>query len=719
MYIVDIYVTNCTLVINRPFKYYSDEYILKYCRVKVTFNSSTNVGLVVACEKHSVSKESYEKELGFQLLPILEIIDKEPIINDELYALANMVSKTTFSPLISAINVLLPKFLKTTRKIAKNKKVTIINKSIGFKALNSRQQKFYNTLSNGLTLASARKLSASMTNTLINYHWLKIEEKEMLLEKEKFSLNENNFLILNDKQNIVYKNIIQSSKNNHYLYGITGSGKTEVYLHLARYYLKKQQQVLILVPEIALTPQMIERVKQRFKPVYFYHSALSAQEKYEQYMAIKNSVEAVVVGTRSAIFLPFSNLGLIVVDEEHDTSYKQDNTPAYDARKIALWRSSNFNAKVVFASATPSLEYFTYALNGYFILHKLNSRINETLPKITLINTKEEIKKGNMIISSYLADKIKICLNNNEQVIILLNRRGYAPIVRCDNCHVTLMCLDCDLALNYHADSKCLKCHQCGRNYKMPNSCLSCGNGYFSFYGYGTKKVVEVLKELFPKANINRLDFDNTQKKGSLERILNGLAKKEISILVGTQMLAKGLDYPNVTLVGLLNADAGLKREDYNASATTFSLLMQAAGRSGRGDKKGEVIIQAFNHNHYVLRAIIKQDYESFYWQEMSYRQKANYPPYMHFVALILSHRNETFVRQSCDYLWQQMSSLSCHLYRPLMLLKLSGQYRSRILLRVKSVKSITEQLNMIINNYLFSKCQAKIKVLIDPDNME
>ncbi|MBR4421763.1 MAG: primosomal protein N', partial [Erysipelotrichaceae bacterium] len=514
--------------------------------------------------------------------------------------------------------------------------------------------------------------------------------------------------------------IINNEQMVSLLFGVTGSGKTEVYLHLADYYLKQNKEVLIMVPEISLTPQMIERVKERFDDVIFYHSELSDQERYEQYMRVKQGEVKIVVGTRSSVFLPFHDLGIIIIDEEHDSSYKQDNVPCYHARNVAIRRAMSHHAKVLLASATPSLDSYSRALKKDYQLLELKNRINLNLPEISVIDlTKQLRQKDSYIISKPLKEAITATLNNNKQVIILLNRRGYSPIIKCGSCGTTLMCQDCDTPLNYHKDENVLKCHQCSRVYKIPKTCPSCQSDKLIYYGFGTKKVEEELIDLFPQAQIARMDRDSVNHKGAHQQILKSFEKHEIDILIGTQMIAKGLDYPDVTLVGILNADAGLMHQDYNSAKMTFDLLMQASGRSGRADSIGQVIIQAFNTEHYAIKAVISHDYNYFYNIEMNYRQKTQYPPYSHIIEIILSDVNEKRLQDSLTFLNQETSALSYKIYRPYRLPKQQKQERYRILIMGKEIIGMLKDVQGIVDRYIAKNGMSHIKIDIDPLYLE
>ena len=717
MYVCEIYIRNSSLFVNKLFSYASKEFIEPFKRVAVNFAKGESSGIVINCFKIDDITE-YEREKGYKLLYIKDVLDDFPIIDNSQYELAKWLSKTTISPFISCLNTMLPKALQTSRKyIEPIKEDRVYKNPINIK-LTDKQQAFYNKLTDGMLAKDARKLSIHIFNKLLELNLIYLDKKEKEYKNEGLFINDN-FKELTLDQQTVYNSFINSDKQVSLLFGVTGSGKTEVYLHLARKYLEEDKEVLILVPEISLTPQMISRVKERFNDVIFYHSELSDQERYLQYKRVKQGEVKIVVGTRSSIFLPFNNLGLIIVDEEHDTSYKQDNTPCYNLKNVALKRAFDFNSKVLLASATPSLDSYTRALKGDYNLLKLENRINNNLPDIDIVDL-TKIKKGeSYIISNKLKDEITNCLKNNNQVIILLNRRGYSPIVKCGDCGSTLMCSDCDVPLNYHKDTNTLKCHVCGKQYKNIHSCPKCHSDNLIYYGFGTLKVEEELRRIFEGVNIERMDRDSTSKKGSHEAILKRFENKEIDILIGTQMISKGLDFPNVTLVGILNADAGLAHQDYNAAKLTFDLLMQASGRSGRANKRGKVIIQAFNPDHYVLKAVLKQDYQYFYNIEMHYRYNTSYPPYYHLVEILLYDNNVEYLNNALKYFNDKFNNLSYKHYRPFPLGKIKGNERYRLLMVDKSLKNMLDDLWNIIDEYLNLKHMAKIKIDIDPLYLE
>ena len=709
--------TNASLNVNHPFTYLSDVEIQKYVRVKVIFARANTSAIVSNCT-YCDDVKAYEEKCGYKLNKIIEVIDEEPVISEELFNLAFWLSNTTVSPLISCLNAMLPKALKTQKVTSGPVLVRKFRKLDVKTSLTSKQQEIYDKLYDGILASEARKMSVSIINKLISVN--AIEEYSEEKEYKNNFIDKTSFKNLTKDQELAYKSIVETDKQVSLLFGVTGSGKTEVYLHLARYYLSQGKEVLILVPEISLTPQMIQRVKERFDDVIFYHSELSDQERYEQYKRVKQGEVKIVVGTRSSIFLPFNNLGLIIIDEEHDQSYKQDSTPTYATKNVAIKRAMNHNAKVLLASATPSLDSYTHGLKGDYKLVELKHRINLELPSIEVVDLTKQIKsKGSYIISNPLKQAIEDNLNNHKQTIILLNRRGYSPIVKCGNCGTTLMCKDCDTPLNYHKDEHILKCHQCSRVYEVPKVCPNCKENELLFYGFGTKRVEEELNKLFPEAKIERMDRDNVSKKGAHQLILDRFEKHEIDILIGTQMIAKGLDYPDVTLVGILNGDSGLMHQDYNSAKLTFDLLMQASGRSGRADSKGRVIIQAFNSEHYAIKAVINQDYNYFYNIEMNYRNKVKYPPYSHMVEIIVSDENIQRLNKSIEYLDSKVSELNYKKYKPYQLPKIQRQNRSRILIMDKDLVSMLKQIHEIIDEYLKQKGMSHIKIDIDPLYLE
>ena len=425
------------------------------------------------------------------------------------------------------------------------------------------------------------------------------------------------------------------------LQGVTGSGKTEVYLQLIQAARDLDKTALLLVPEIGLTPQMVNQLKGRFgNDVAVLHSQLTAGERFDEWRKLKHGEAHIAVGARSSIFAPLDNLGIIIIDEEHETTYKQNNAPRYHAREVAKWRGNYHQCPVVLGSATPSLETRARAQNGVYERLTLTKRTNHhELPDVQIVDMREEFKHKNYYqFSRKLRDAITETLARHEQVALMLNRRGYANYIQCMDCGHVFQCPNCDVSLTRHNEDKTLKCHYCGHTEALPQFCPECRGHHLQSFGTGTEKVEQEIMELFPEANVVRMDNDTTRRKGSHQKILNKVANHEADILLGTQMIAKGLDFPNITLVGIINADTSLYLPNFRASEQTFQLITQMSGRAGRGDLPGQVFVQTFNPEHYALQFAKAHDYEKFYAYEMRYRKLNHYSPYVFTIRLTVSH---------------------------------------------------------------------------------
>lgn len=478
-----------------------------------------------------------------------------------------------------------------------------------------------------------------------------------VLEREKkrsdayFDVATTDFLDLNAEQAAVVEQVtsqIGQESNPFLLEGVTGSGKTEVYLHIIDKVLKLGKTAIVLVPEISLTPQMTNRFISRFgKKVAIMHSALSDGEKFDEWRKIKSGQARVVVGARSAIFVPIENIGAIIIDEEHEATYKQESNPRYHARDVALLRAKYHKAVLLMGSATPSIESRARASRGVYQFLQLTHRANPMakIPKVEIVDFRDYV--GQQEVSNftpYLLEKIADRLEKNEQMVLMLNRRGYSSFIMCRDCGYVDECPNCDISLTLHMDTKTMNCHYCGFEKSIPHTCPNCHSRSIRYYGTGTQKAYDELVEVFPQARILRMDVDTTRQKGAHQRILDKFGNHEANILLGTQMIAKGLDFPNVTLVGVLNADTSLNLPDFRSSERTFQLLTQVAGRAGRAEKEGEVLIQTYNPQHYAIQLAQKQDYEAFYAYEMGIRRQLSYPPYYFTVGLTLSHKDEQIV---------------------------------------------------------------------------
>ena len=713
MNLVHCYIENNSSAIDQTYTYqFVNENVEVGKRVLVNFNGKERIAFVDEVEYNST------KTFRYEIKPILEVIDEKPILNEEMIELAKWMSKTTVSTVISALQAMVPSQLKpksTNTKIIMEKWVRPV---CDYSSTN-KQKEMYDFLVNQKEMKRSEWLKlSSVCKKLEENHSVEIFEK-LKKDKEEILVSKPCPFELNDEQKYAVSRILESNKDVICLKGVTGSGKTEVFLHAAREVLNQQKQVLFLVPEISLTPMMVERVKSRFgSDVAIYHSGLNAQQKYEQYQSIKNKEKKIVVGTRSAIFMPFDNLGLIILDEEHDLSYKQDTNCRYHARDVAIYRGKKHHAKVVLASATPSLDTMARAIKGVYELVEIKNRVNQSLPEVKLINMNQAIRrKESYILSNEMIHAIQDTLNNKKQVMLLLNRRGYQPVLRCQSCGKILMCPHCDKPLVLHKDTNTLHCHLCGIQLKRTYECNEC-HGKLSGSGFGTQMLEEKIHQLFPEATLIRMDADTTTRKDAHAKLLESFRNHEADILIGTQMISKGLDFEDVTLVGILQGDAMLARSDYRSSELTFDLLTQASGRSGRGKNEGRVLIQVYDDEHYAIQCALKQDYARFFKNEMQYRHLAGYPPYTYICSLTFISKDE----KANDYANEILNELKGYDFKVLgvsELLKIRDEKRYRIVVKSKSFDQLQQVIYEIYQKHRLSRNHVKLHIDMNPLTMD
>lgn len=576
--------------------------------------------------------------------------------NDEI----SLLKQLKTDPVIDDVDL---KFKKILQKLRDNKVVKIkyniktigghktvkmvklnVDKSINYKTSAKQQLVIDYLRKNGKTEKSKimKKLdiSDSPIKTLEKHNILEIFDEivEREVYTEKYEVEKHK---LNMEQEAAFKGILEKNKRVSLIHGLTGSGKTEVYLSLVEEIIKDGGQVVVLVPEIGLTPQMIERFKGRFfDRVSVFHSKLSTGERFDQWKKIKNGEVDIVVGARSAVFAPFENLKMIIVDEEHDSSYRFHDSLRYDTVDVAIKRMEICKGKVVLGSATPDIISYYNANRNRYALYNLEKRAvkGASLPEISIVDMREELMRGNIsIFSENLRFKIEEKLAKKEQIILFLNRRGFSNFVSCRNCGEVIKCENCDISMTYHRNMNILRCHYCGYTKKMPELCPSCGSKFIKQFGIGTQRVEDEVLKLFPEAKVLRMDRDTTNNKDSYDKIYKAVKSGEVDILIGTQMLAKGLDVENVTLVGVIAADLSLFISDYRANETTFQLLTQVSGRAGRGSKKGDVIIQTYNPDNYAIRYAKDVNYIGFYNEEIALRKSFHYPPFANLIKLSFS----------------------------------------------------------------------------------
>ncbi|KOR78122.1 primosomal protein N' [Peribacillus frigoritolerans] len=506
------------------------------------------------------------------------------------------------------------------------------------------------------------------------------------------------------------------------LYGVTGSGKTEVYLQAIASVIEKGKEAIMLVPEISLTPQTVKRFKERFgEQVAVMHSGLSVGEKYDEWRKIHRKEVKVVVGARSAVFAPFENLGLVIIDEEHESSYKQEETPRYHARDVAIERAKSYGCPVILGSATPTLESFARAKKNVYKLLTLSQRMNKNaLPAVDIVDMREELRTGNRsMFSELLFTKLKDRLEKGEQTVLMLNKRGHSSFVMCRSCGLVINCPNCDISLTYHRFNDIMKCHYCGFEEGMPSVCPECESEHIRFFGTGTQKVEEELAKILPEARVIRMDVDTTSKKGSHERLLNAFGEGKADILLGTQMIAKGLDFPNITLVGVLSADTMLHLPDFRSSEKTFQLLTQVSGRAGRHQLPGEVVIQTYTPEHYSIELSALQDYDAFYEREMYLRRQSHYPPYYYVVLITVSHedlmKTVSVTEKITNYLGSRLNRDSVVLgpvASPIS--RINNRYRYQCLIKYKREPDLNQHLRTLLEHYQKETAQNHLQISID-----
>lgn len=683
-------------------------------RVLVPFGKQTLEGFVLSISENTNSE--------IELKDIIKPIDDEVILNEELLELGKFIKRKTLSTLISAYQVMLPKALKADKKTKINKSYesNIIikdEKLLKDYKLTDKQKIIIDEIRNGKNDKKHLKdLAASSLTTLLNKGIL----EEVLSEKYRLSIEnkkEYKKVELNDEQKNAVNTVLSDldKSNTYLLYGVTGSGKTEVYMEIIDAMLLQGKTAIVLVPEISLTPQMVERFSSRFKEnIAILHSRLNDGEKYDEYRKIARGEVKIVIGARSAIFAPLKNIGVIIVDEEHTTSYKQESTPKYNAIDIAVERAKHHNAQVVLGSATPTLESFAKVIKGIYKLIELKKRANnKDLPTVTLVDMNKEKNKNNHF-SKTLIQEIQNTLDRKEQVILLLNRRGYSSFVTCSNCGYVSKCPNCDITLTYHKTSDMERCHYCGYATKRKEVCPECHEKAIEQLGYGTEKIEEELKSLF-NARVIRMDLDTTGTKGAHEKIISAFRNQEYDILLGTQMIAKGLDFANVTLVGVINADTSLMIPNFRSSEYTFDLLSQVSGRSGRGEKKGTVIIQTFNQDHYAIKLAKTHDYMAFFKEEMKIRKTLQYPPYCFLVSIKVISKDYNLAQAESNLIAKRLRDnlLNSTVLGPSIgsTFKINNTYRFGIIIKYKKEDNLYPFLEKLLDYY---KINDKIRLDID-----
>lgn len=670
-------------------------------RVFVPFGSKNKLieGYIIGFTNHT----DIEKNL---IKKIYSFPDKDPIFNENLIFLAKFMSDKYYCTLTECLQCIMPKIVK--EKVKKYVKINInsnnehkiteiINKNNAqskvLKILKNYQEVSLEELKNFL------KISISPINTLCKNGFIKIFEKDIestCEENLNYKFNQNEIINLNEEQEFAVK-FLKDKLNEAYikkpvlLHGVTGSGKTEVYLQVIEETLKKGKQAIVLVPEISLTYQTIERVSNRFgKLVSLTHSKMSATERFKQWQKAKHGEISIMVGARSAIFTPFQNLGVIIVDEEHENTYKSDSTPKYNALEVIEQISKFTGCLVIYASATPSVETYYKVTQNRYDLITLKHRVNKSLPDITIVDMRKELEYSKSIFSRKLFNAINENLKSKMQTILFLNRRGHSRFVSCRKCGHTIQCDNCNVNFTYHSYNNRLICHYCNNSINNPTVCPNCRSKYIKYFGIGTQKVEEEVKKLFPDASVIRMDMDTTSTKNGHALILNKFKNGDADILIGTQMIAKGLDFPKVSLVGVLAADLSIYSGDYKSSENSFQLLMQVSGRAGRDKYLGKVFIQTYNPSHYSIQYAKNNDYLGFFNQEIKDRKNNLYPPFSNLFFVILTSSDEKILQEKIKQLFQIFKiynkKANFELLGPSMatIYKLNNKFRFKIIVKGK-----------------------------------
>ena len=678
---------------------------------------------------------------------VKKIAGLEENLPPEKIELARWMARKYFCNVSECIKLMLTPGTRSKNKDDRTKDKTLnyiyLNKHVEEINIDSlrgeKQKKLIEFIKNneGLTIPEIEtfaEISRSTVNSLVNRGILKIVNEKIdrnpLAKKE---IENNKKLVLNEEQEDAYKKIERVMEENRYekflIYGITGSGKTEIYLQLIEKAIIQNKSAIVLVPEISLTPQMLDRFIGRFgkEKIAVLHSKLSIGERHDEWERIKNGEAKIVIGARSAIFAPCSNLGVIIIDEEHDSSYKSESSPRYSAKEVAEKIASNNLVPLVLGSATPELRTFYDTENGNTTLLKLTKRANNSsLPSVEVVDLKFELATGNRsMISNLLYSEIEKNLKEKKQTILFLNRRGYSTFIMCRNCGYTLKCPNCNISLTYHITKNILKCHYCGHTQRPVNVCPECGSEKIRYFGTGTQKLEQEIKKQFPESTTIRMDVDTVTKKNSHEEILKKFKEENIDILIGTQMVVKGHHFPNVTLVGVIAADGSLNQDDYRANEKTFQILTQVAGRAGREKLPGKVIIQTYNPNAFPIECAKIQDYDMFFKTEIELRKQLKYPPFCDIILIGFSGENENEIKNISEYMFNilkpNLEKYQINVFQPMPapIDKIQNKIRWRMIAKGNVTEEVTIILNKCLQNvYNMNLKHTKISVDVNPNNM-
>ena len=684
--------------VDKIFEYSCPEGVQPGCRVKVPFGGRVVEGFVIGISQ----TPSFDAS---KIKPVKYVYDEQPALLPECFALMERIVSRFRVPRAVALRLFLPSEMRLGRvNEVYTKYIKLIDPGISLSKSAKKQIAALEELKNGDRQFTpfCEEFGRAAVNALVEkggaeVYKVRRERMPMLGEEEEYTP-----VPLTPAQEGALEYIEKSDKTVQLIHGVTGSGKTEIYLSYIAEVLKRGKTAIFLVPEISLTPQMLRQLRRRFKgQAAIMHSGLSAGERFDEWWRLRSGEAKIAIGARSAIFAPLENLGAIIIDEEHDSSYQSETAPRYSTIEVAKLRANYNGCKLILGSATPSVESYICATQGEYGLIELPDRINKKpLPEIIISDMRNEIKRGNnSAFSRALREELSSTLSRGNQAIIFINRRGYAKTVICQDCGYVAKCENCDVSLTYHSEENCLKCHYCGAKYHMLSACPQCGGVHLRYGGTGTQRVVADLKELFPKARILRMDNDTVSGKDGHYKILSAFGRREADILVGTQMIAKGHDFPSVTLVGILDADMSLHFSDYRSGERTFQLITQVAGRRGRAGARGKVVLQSYSPENYILRYAVNYDYKGFFENEVKIRKATGFPPYSLICRVMVTAEEDKAALEVLKEVYFAIDGLrkNCgdefiffnKMHSPIK--KIQGKVRYQVLMRLKSGKLLPQ----------------------------
>ena len=692
--------------VDKVFEYACPDDLVVGARVKVPFGGRMIDGFVIGVSRDS----SYPAD---KVKPIAQIFDEPPALIPECFSLMESIAKRYRVPKAVALRLFLPSEMRLGKVHEFVRRYAKFVKEIPLPASAKKQAEALEFIKSEKEADYARfaeRFGRGAVDGLLKKGAIDVEERK--IQRNPFEGLGGNYekKTLTPAQQSAIESIENSEKRVHLIHGVTGSGKTEIYLNIIAREIERGRSAIFLVPEISLTPQMLSQLRARFGgSAAILHSGLSAGEKFDEWWRLRSGEAKIAIGARSAIFAPLENIGAIIIDEEHDTSYSSEQSPRYSTVDIAALRAGYNGAKLILGSATPSVESFLKAKSGEYNLITLKDRINgKPLPEIIIADMTKEVKRGNnTAFSAALREELDETLKCGKQAIIFLNRRGYSRTVICRDCGYVAKCENCDVSLTYHSEENCLKCHYCGAKYRMLTSCPDCGGKHVLYSGIGTQRVVSDLKELFPRARILRMDNDTVSGKDGQYKILKQFSEKQADILVGTQMIAKGHDFPDVTLVGILDADMSLYFSDYRSGERTFQLITQVSGRSGRAGEAGKVVLQTCSPDNYILRYAVNYDYNGFFENEVAVRKATSFPPFSLICRVMVSSESNDKALDTLKEVYFAIEKIRERYPNEFIFLnkmhspvkRIQGKHRYQVLMRLTSYAVIEDIYDISVKN--------------------